>query len=115
MPVIRDTTSVAAGATLFPLQGSQYEFLGRPAVVEFAILSDVAATAADPTASVFTGSNVLQEASALDILAPANPVETPEHFTLSDVVPAGERIGIRIVNEDTAAHVIRTVVRITFL
>lgn len=109
MPIIRDLRNMAAGAVAFPLQGSQYEFLPFDAVVEFAIL----ATVADVNASVSSGSDILQEASEVDQLALANPVEYPEHFSLRDVAAAGERLGVRLENTGAGAADVRTVVRIT--
>lgn len=109
MPIIRDQTDMAIGATAFPLQGSQYEFLPFDAVVEFAILAD----GTDVNVSVSSGSDILQESAEVDQLAVATPIQYPEDFTLRDVAAAGERLGVRATNDSGAARILRTVVRIT--
>lgn len=109
MPIIRDQQSIVAGATAFPLQGSQYEFLPFDAFVEFAILADGTLV----NASVSSGSDILQEDSEVDQLAVVTPIQHPEDFILKDVAAAGERLGVRLQNNAGVARIVRTVVRIT--
>lgn len=109
MPIIRSLDNIAVGATAFPLQGSQYEFLPFDAFVEFAVLAD----GDDVNASISSGSDILQEDSEVDQLALATPIQHPEDFILKDVAAAGERLGVRLQNNSAAVRNVRTVVRIT--
>ena len=111
MPIIQKRGSgIADGATVYPLQGSQYEYLPFDAAVEFAILAD---TGDVWLASVFSGSDVLMQNSQVDELALASPIVYPDHFTLQDVAAAGERLGIELTNNTGAVADYRVVVRIT--
>ena len=108
--ILITTTAAAAGATVNPLIGSQYEVLSFDAFVEFAIYADTGDTW---TVSVFSGSDVLMQSSTAPILATAAPIIWPDHFYLSDVAAAGERLGIQAVNGSGAPADFRTMVRIT--
>ena len=111
MPTILiTTTAAAAGATVNPLIGSQYEVLSFDAFVEFAIYADTGDTW---TVTVFSGTDVLMQSSTLPILATATPIIWPDHYFLSDVAAAGERLGIQAVNGTGAVADFRTSVRIT--
>ncbi|NIP95038.1 MAG: hypothetical protein GWO24_16960, partial [Akkermansiaceae bacterium] len=94
MPTIKRTNAnVAAGATVNPLVGSQYEYLPFDAMVEFAILADAGDTF---NASVFSGSDVLMQNEPIDQLAVATPIRYPDDYQISDVAAAGERLGIQL-------------------
>jgi len=108
--IIVNTVAAAAGATVNPLIGSQYEVLAFDAFVEFAIYADTGDTW---TASVFSGTDVLLQSSTLPILATATPIIWPDHYFLSDVAAAGERIGVQCVNGTGAVADFRIIVRIT--
>lgn len=111
MPLIQTIDQgVADGATIFPWQGNQYEFLPFDALVEVAILADAGDTW---LASVFSGSDVLMQNSQVDTLAVATPITYPEHFTLQDVAAAGERLGCALTNNTGAVADVRTKARIT--
>jgi len=110
MPTIRSRDDVAAGGTINPLAGSQYEYLPFDAVVEFAILADAGDTF---QASVFSGSDVLLQNSDVDNLAVATPIQYPENYEIRDVAAAGERLGVSLTNTGGAVGTIRTVCRIT--
>ena len=110
MPTIRSRDDVAAGATINPLQGSQYEYLPFDALVQFAILADAGDTF---QGSVFSGSDVLMQNSDIDNLAVATPIQFPENYEIQDVAAAGERLGVSLTNVGGAIGTIRTVVRIT--
>lgn len=108
--ILITTTDAALGVTVNPLIGSQYEVLSFDAFVEFAIYSD----ANDVwTVSVFSGSDVLMQSSTMPILATATPIIWPDHFYLSDVAAAGERLGVSAVNGTGGIASFRTMVRIT--
>ena len=110
MPLIKVATTMVANGTSYPLSGSQYEFLPFDAMVEFAILAD---TGGVVNASVYSGSDVLQQRSAVDILAVASPIIYPDHYSLSDVAAAGERLSVELVDGAAATPVVRTACRIT--
>ena len=110
MPTIRNRQDVAAGATVNPLAGSQYEYLPFDAVVEFAILADAGDTF---QASVFSGSDVLLQNSDVDTLAVATPIQYPENYEIRDVAAAGERLGVSLTNTGGAVGTVRTICRIT--
>lgn len=108
--ILVQTTAAAAGATVNPLQGSQYEYLPFNAYVEFAVYAD---TGDVWTLSVFSGSDVLMQNATMPILATADPIIYPDHFFLNDVAGAGERLGVQAVNGTGGAADFRTLVRIT--
>lgn len=108
--ILITTTAAAAGSTVNPLIGSQYEVLSFDAFVEFAVYAD---TGDVWTVSVFSGSDVLMQSSTAPVLATAVPILWPRHFYLSDVAMAGERLGIQAVNGTGAPADFRTMVRIT--
>lgn len=110
MPNIKVSTTMTANGRAFPLSGSQYEFLPFDALIEFAVLTD---TGGAVNASVYSGSDVLQQASVTDILAVASPILYPDHFTLQDVAAAGERLSVELQETAGATPVVRTMVRIT--
>jgi hypothetical protein len=109
MPTIRTTTTnLAANATSFPLQGNQYEYLPFNAQVEFAVV----ANAAGINVTVYSGSDVLQQAGAATVKA-TSPVY-PDDFLLADIAMAGERISVELrETAGVATTDIETVVRIT--
>lgn len=110
MPIIKTSTTMTANGLAYPLQGNQYEFLPFDAMVDFAILGDAAAVV---NASVFSGSDVLMQNALIDDLAVANPIIYPDHYNLSDVAAAGERLGVTLQEMAAATPVVRTAVRIT--
>ncbi|MEJ2218866.1 MAG: hypothetical protein P8099_19960 [Gemmatimonadota bacterium] len=111
MPTIRKRgTDVADGAVVYPLQGSQYEYLPFNARIDIALMADTGDTF---LANVFSGSDVLMENAQIDNLATASPIVYPDHFTLTDVAMAGERLGIALTNNTGAVADYRVVVMIT--
>lgn len=111
MPLIKTIDQgIAAAATIFPWQGNQYEFLPFDALIEIALLADATDTW---LASVFSGSDVLMQASNLDMLAIATPITYPDDYSLQDVAAGGERLGCSLTNNTGAVADVRTAVRIT--
>lgn len=108
MPLIKTLDqAVAAGATIFPWQGSQYEFLPFDAMILVAILAD----AGDQwDADVFSGSDVLMQNARVDALALATPLTFPDDYSLQDVAGAGERISARLTNQSVGVADVRTAV-----
>lgn len=111
MPLIKTINqAVAAGATITPWQGSQYEYLPFNALIEIAALAD----AGDVwLASIFSGSDVLLQNAQLDTLAIATPITYPDDYSLTDVALMGERLGCQLTNNTGAVADVRTAVRIT--
>ena len=108
--ILKQTTGAAAGATVNPLQGSQYEYLPFDAFVEFAIYSDTGDTW---TVNVFSGTDVLMQSAPMPVLATATPILYPDHYYLQDTALAGERLGVEAVNGSAGVADFRTLVRIT--
>ena len=110
MPLIKTLDQgIAAGATINPWQGNQYEFLPFDAQIEVALLADVGDTW---LASVFSGSDVLLQNSQIDSLALTIPVTFPDDYSLSDVAAGGERLGCTLNNASAGLADVRTAVRI---
>ena len=107
--VIVDSVGVADGSTTSPLENSQWQFLPWPALVHFAVYADTGDTF---TVSVYSGSDVLLQASPMPILAVATAIEFPQHYYLEDVVGAGERLGITVLNGTGGVATFRTHLRI---
>lgn len=107
MPTIRDSRSVAGGATAFPFQGNQYEYLPFAASLEFAII----AAATGVVATVYSGSDILQQRSPVTIKT--TPVVYPDDFLITDAAYAGERISVEVQNTTGAPIVVETLVKIT--
>ena len=123
MPTIRvqnggDTQLLVAGATLFPLQGNQYEYLPFNARVEFAIVGHEGTDAVVPTvrATVFSGSDILQQQSGItnktQTTAQSKNAVYPDDFLLDDVAAAGERLSVQL-NSIAGSATVQTVVKIT--
>lgn len=111
MPFILDQqTNVAAGAIVNPLQGNQYEYLPFDAFVEFAVYADTGDTW---LATIFSGTDVLLQASTLPILATAAPILYPDHYLFNDTAMQGERLGVQCINQTGGVADFRTAVRIT--
>ncbi len=109
---IRVLLDVAAGGTFYPLTGSQFEFLEWPAYLEIAIVSRDATGTSALQATVYSGSDLLQAMSPVDVKATAF-VAYPEDFSLTDYAAAGERIGIQLDCVASANAVCLVVVKIT--
>ena len=111
MPTIRVNNLLNAGEKVFPLNGSQYEYLPFNARVEFAIIETSAAIIGDVQATVFSGTDVLQQAGAITEKS-AGATVYPDDFLLDDVAAAGERLSVELVSPAGAATV-QTTVKIT--
>jgi len=110
MPTIRVNNVLAAGVPTFPLQGSQYEYLPFNARVEFAIIETTAVIAGDVIATIFSGTDVLQQAGAITEKSGGATVY-PDDFLLDDVAAAGERLSVELVS--IAGANVQTTVKIT--
>jgi len=113
MPLIQGRTSVAAVSVVDNvIDGSQYEFIDAPAVVQFGLVGDTDAT--DLRVDVYSGPDVLAE--NLETSAANRIPIFPDDFTIEDIVGNSQRLKIRVRN--THATLARTLfhsVKITFL
>lgn len=110
MPLISDTQSIAAGATVDNiLVGSQFEFLPYNAFLEFGLVG--AGVLGDFLVDVYSGQDVLLEAGAVSIQA-RTPIY-PDDYTLNDVAAGGERIKVRVRNTSAGALIFNTALKIT--
>lgn len=110
MPFLKKRTTMTANGTANPLQGDQYEYLPFNALCEFAVLADAAATV---RGSVYSGSDILQQSSQLDVLAVASPILYPDHYSLNDIAPRGSRLNVELVEAAGGTPIVRTQVRVT--
>jgi hypothetical protein len=109
MPVIQVRTALGANSTATPLAGTQYEFLGFDAFVEFAMQAD----ATGVLATVQSGTDVLQEESPVQLGTINVQPKYPDDFFLNDVAAAGERLKVALRDTSGVARTVMTVVRIT--
>lgn len=109
MPVITKTTTVAANSSATPLVGDQYEFLGFNALIEFGIVAD----ATGVVATVYSGSDLLQQEGPVIIRAAGAFPINDQDFYLRDVAAAGERLSVQLRNTTGAGIAVRTVVKLT--
>jgi hypothetical protein len=110
MPTIKRTVVLEAGESANPIQGSQYEFLPWPALLEFIAL----ATGTAVEGSIFTGSDVLLEPTELDQRAITEPLNWDDDPIVQDVVGGGERLGVQVRNTHASEErTVRVAIRIT--
>ena len=107
--VIVNSVDVADGSTTTPLVDSVWQYSPWPALVQWAIYAD---TGDVFSLSVYSGSDVLMQASPMPILATASPILFPDHFFLEDVVGAGERLSVSALNSTGGVASFRTQLRI---
>lgn len=101
---------MVANEDAYPIQGDQYETLMFDAMVEFAVLGD---TAAVVNATIHSGTDLLMGGSLIDILALANPILYPDHYTLSDMAEAMDKLSVYLLELAGATPVVRTQCKIT--
>lgn len=102
MPTIRTNTSVGANSTAYPLIGNQFEYLPYNARVAFAIVS-INTTPGAITATVYSGSDVLQQSGSVTEKAAPIAISAADDFLLQDVAAGGERLSIELRNSSGAA------------
>ncbi len=110
MPVITVRTVLAAnGGPVFPLQGSQYEFMPYDGIVEFALLTD----ATGVLETIQSGTDILEQEGPVALgTINVKPVY-PDNYQLRDVAGAGERISISIRDTSGAQRIVMSQVKIT--
>lgn len=110
MPLIKTRNDIGASASIFPLQGNQFEYLPYDALVEIALLADAGDNI---NGTVFSGADLLMQGSRIDELAVANPIVYPDHYSLEDEAFAGDRLGVELAEVAGLASTARTAVKIT--
>lgn len=109
MPSITKRTVMVANGTAAPLSGEQYEFLPFDASVEVAIQAD----ATGVLATVYSGSDVLQQEGPVQLGTINVQPKYPDDFALQDIAAAGERLSILLRDTSGAARTVMTVVKLT--
>lgn len=118
MPTIRKNTLIGVGgvpAVSFPLSGDQYEFLPFPAKIAIAIVAKgAAADTALITATVYSGSDLLQMAGPVTQKLAGTTVTNPDDYMLDDIAAQGDRLSVQLFAGNLGAAVnVETVVMIT--
>ena len=102
-------TALGANGTAFPLQGSVYETLTFPAVVEIGILAD----ATGVLATVSSGPDILQEEGPVQIGTINTRPKYPDDFTLTDEAAPTDKLVVKLRDTSGAARVVMTDVKIS--
>ena len=112
MPTIRETVSIAAGGqNANVLQGSQFEFLARPSVVQVFAVQDAGDFG---EIEVFFGQELQLPQSALSHRTAGEGPFVPDDEIVNDVGAPGDRLVVRLVETGGAAAAeIRVMVKIT--
>lgn len=118
MPTIRKLTAFAIGgvpAVATPLSGDQYEFLPFPAQIAVAIVAKgAAADTALITATVYSGSDLLQQNGPVTQKVAGSTVTNPDDYMLNDIAAQGDRLNVQLFAGNLAAAVtVETVIMIT--
>lgn len=104
MPTIRKLVAVPiGGAPIYPLTGDQFEYLPFDARVQFAIIEKSGVATAVLQATVYSGSDVLQQAGPVTVKAVGGTAIFPDDFLLDDEASAGERLNVVLTNSGTGA------------
>lgn len=101
--------ALTANAAANALSGDQFEFLPYPAQVEVGILAD----ANGVLASVFSGSDILQQEGPVQLGTINVQPKYPDDFLLTDVADGGDRLAVNLRDTSGAARVVMVGVRIT--
>lgn len=109
MPTIQKRTALGANGTANPVSGDQFEYLPFDAYIEVGIASD----ANGVLATVYSGSDLLQDEGPVSLKAINVPPAYPDDFMLTDYAAAGDRLNIKLRDTSGAARVVMTVVKIT--
>jgi hypothetical protein len=107
MPQLVVSQSIAAGATSNIISGWQYEYLPWPARIKLLIR----ATAATLKATIFSGSETIQEESPIQAGGTAGV--TPSELNTPPIVwdaPAGDRLKFNVRSTDAGSQTVDAVV-----
>lgn len=109
MPLIVKRVALGANASANALSGDQFEFLPYPAKVEVGISAD----ANGVLASVYSGSDVLQQEGPVQLGTINVQPKYPDDFLLEDVADGGDRLAVNLRDTSGVARVVMVAVRIT--
>lgn len=109
MPTIVKRTSLLANSTANPLTGDQFEYLPYDATIEVGITAD----ATGVLATVYSGSDLLQDEGPVQVGTINVQPKYPDDFQLVDVAAAGDRLNIRLRDTSGVARTVMTTIRIT--
>lgn len=110
MPSIPFTSSVAAGATFLPLDGTQFNYLPYAALVE--ILHN--ATATGVVCTITSGTDTLMEESPIPAGGTAGVIPSRQTVEpVTDPAPAGALLKLRYRNTTAGAITVNGMVNIT--
>jgi hypothetical protein len=108
MPSFAFTQTVAAGASVNALAGTQYEFIPFHAQVEIGMCS----TAAGVLSTVYAGTDLIQQEGPLvDVKGAGQLPIYPDNFHIADDFAAGDRINITLRNTTGGTLTVLGVVR----
>jgi len=111
MPLIAEITSVPANGLAFPLNNKQYEFMHAHSRVEIALVAE----AIGIKATVYSGSDLLQQEGEVTVKAANAPPVYPDDYHMEDDAIAGDRLSVQLRNTTGAAINVRTYIKITEL
>jgi hypothetical protein len=111
MPMIAERVTVAANGTSFPLNNKQYEFMHAHSRIEIALV----AAATGVLATVYSGSDLLQQEGQVTIKAANTAPVYPDDYHLEDDALAGDRLSIQLRNTTGAGIDVFCYVKITEL
>jgi hypothetical protein len=109
VPTITKRTVLGVNGTANPLQGDQFEYLPFDAYVEVGIAAD----ANGVLATVYSGSDLLQDEGPVTLKTINVPPVYPDDFMLTDYAAAGDRLNIKLRDTSGVARTVMTLVKIT--
>jgi len=109
MPVIPIRTALGANATVFPLQGTRYEYLPYDAAIEIAVSAD----ATGVLATLGSGTDSVQDEGPVQLGTINVQPKYPDDFYLTDVAGGGEHLFYQLRDTSGVARVVQSVVKIT--
>jgi hypothetical protein len=114
VPTIRVSSALGIGATIANvLAGSQFEFLGRPSIVQVFNVADNIATSV-PEIEVFFGQELQAPQAPCTLVAAGVGPNVPDDEIVNDIGAPGDRLVVRLVETGgLVAAVVRTMVKIT--
>lgn len=109
MSAITIRTALGASATAFPLQGTQFETIPYNAGVEIAVQAD----ATGVLATFLSGTDVVQQEGPVQLGTINVQPKYPDDYVITDVVAAGEHLGLQVRDTSGAARVVMTTIKLT--
>lgn len=108
MPSLVITQSIAAGASVNLVAGTQYEFPQFHAHCEFGLVT----TATGMLATIYAGSDLLMQEGPVQIKAVSTFPTYPDDFHVNDDIAANARLNVTVRNTTGGALVVILVIRL---